>query len=74
MEAIRQEVGKLLSVGFFKEMEYPDWVSNVVMVKMLMNNGECALILLVFTRLVQKIIFLCPQLIDWWMRYQAIGS
>ncbi|KAK8334675.1 hypothetical protein V6Z12_A09G002400 [Gossypium hirsutum] len=30
---MRQEVAKLLSTGFIKEVEYPDWVSIVAMVK-----------------------------------------
>ncbi|KAA3467172.1 RNA-directed DNA polymerase-like protein [Gossypium australe] len=38
VEAVRQEVAKLLSVGFIEEVEYPNWVSNVVMVKK--TNGK----------------------------------
>ncbi|KAK8928988.1 hypothetical protein KSP39_PZI017133 [Platanthera zijinensis] len=30
---IREEVGKLLEAGFVSEIQYPGWVSNVVMVK-----------------------------------------
>ncbi|KAA3473233.1 Retrovirus-related Pol polyprotein from transposon 17.6 [Gossypium australe] len=33
VEAIRQEEAKLLSAGFIREVNYPDWVSNVVMGK-----------------------------------------
>lgn len=33
IEAVRQEVGKLLSAGFIKEVAYLDWVSNIAMVK-----------------------------------------
>lgn len=31
--AIVDEVNKLLKVGFIGEVHYPDWLSNVVMVK-----------------------------------------
>ncbi|XP_065630950.1 uncharacterized protein LOC136068151 [Quercus suber] len=31
--AIAQEVGKLLEAGFIKEVYYPEWLANVVMVK-----------------------------------------
>ena len=31
--AIHNEVDKLLKVGFIREVNYPEWVSNVVMVK-----------------------------------------
>ncbi|KAA3469462.1 Retrovirus-related Pol polyprotein from transposon opus [Gossypium australe] len=34
---MRQEVTKLLSTGFIREVEYLDWVSNMVMVK---KNGK----------------------------------
>ena len=32
-QAISDEVGKLLTTGFIKEVCYPDWLANVVMVK-----------------------------------------
>ncbi|XP_024037019.1 uncharacterized protein LOC127898886 [Citrus sinensis] len=31
--AVKEEVDKLLKVGFVKEARYPDWLANVVMVK-----------------------------------------
>ena len=31
--AIAEEVDKLLKVGFIREVNYPNWVSNVVLVK-----------------------------------------
>ncbi|KAA3483311.1 RNA-directed DNA polymerase-like protein [Gossypium australe] len=33
MEVVRQEGSKLLSASFIREVEYLDWVSNVVIVK-----------------------------------------
>ena len=32
-KAINEEVGKLLQVGAIREVEYPDWLANVVLVK-----------------------------------------
>ena len=32
-EAIAEEVWKLQEVDFIREMHYPDWLANVVMVK-----------------------------------------
>jgi hypothetical protein len=32
-QAISNEVGKLLTTGFVREVYYPDWLANVVMVK-----------------------------------------
>lgn len=63
VKAIRQEVRNLLSAGFIKEVVYLDCILNVVMLKM--ANGECILILVILTRLALRIVFLCPQLIDW---------
>lgn len=37
-DAISAEVEKLLRVGFIREVEYPKWVSNVVLMKM--SNGK----------------------------------
>ena len=31
--AIKEEVGKLLAAGFIRETKYPEWLSNVVLVK-----------------------------------------
>ena len=37
-KAIAEEVSKLLEVGFIREVYYPDWLANVVMVKK--SNGK----------------------------------
>ena len=37
-KAINEEVGKLLQVGAIREVEYPEWLSNVVLVKK--ENGK----------------------------------
>ena len=37
-ETIRQELDKLLEVGFIHEVDHPDWLANPVMVKK--SNGK----------------------------------
>ena len=37
-KAVAEEVMKLLEAGFIRELYYPDWLANVVMVKK--NNGK----------------------------------
>ena len=37
-QAIQEEVTKLLEVGFIREVEYPKWLANVVLVKK--SNGK----------------------------------
>ena len=32
-QAVREEVARLLTVGFIREVYYPDWLVNVVLVK-----------------------------------------
>ena len=32
-QAVRDEVARLLSVGFIREVYYPDWLTNVILVK-----------------------------------------
>ena len=37
-KAVVEEVRKLLEAGFIREVYYPDWLANVVMVRK--NNGK----------------------------------
>jgi len=37
-EAIKKELAKLLAAGFIKEVYYPEWLANPVLVKMKNNN------------------------------------
>lgn len=37
-KAIDGEVGKLLATGFIREVHYPNWLMNVVMVKKASRN------------------------------------
>jgi hypothetical protein len=53
-EGARNEVKRLLSAGVIREVTYPEWLANTVMVKKLMGNGECALISQISTRHVQR--------------------
>ena len=40
-KAIMEEVEKLLTAGFIREVFYPKWLANVVMVKKSNGNGRC---------------------------------
>jgi hypothetical protein len=41
VEAARAEVQRLLDTGFIREVIYPQWLSNVVMVRKKNANGGC---------------------------------
>ena len=51
-EGARNEVKRLLSAGVIREVKYPEWLANTVMVKK--ANGECALTSQILTRHAQK--------------------
>ena len=53
-KAINEEVVKLLQAGAIKEVEYPEWLANVVLVKK--ANGS-----LTSTERAQKIVSLCHE-------------
>ena len=38
-KVIREEIDKLLEAGFIREVEYPDWLANVVVVPK--KEGKC---------------------------------
>ena len=42
-KAAQSEVHKLLDAGVIREVQYPEWLANVVMVPKKMATGECAL-------------------------------
>ena len=56
---IRDEIDKLLEAGFIKEVEYPDWLENVVVVPKRKANGGCASITPTSIMYAQKTVFLC---------------
>ncbi|KAL0383831.1 UNVERIFIED_CONTAM: hypothetical protein Slati_4547600, partial [Sesamum latifolium] len=41
---IQEEVDKLMAAGHIEEIQFPEWLSNVVLVPILEENGECVLI------------------------------
>jgi hypothetical protein len=41
IQAAKVEVQRLLDAGFIREVTYPEWLSNVVMVKKKMESGGC---------------------------------
>ncbi|PKA50133.1 hypothetical protein AXF42_Ash020373 [Apostasia shenzhenica] len=53
--AIREEVEKLLAAGFIREITYPSWLANVVVVKKNSEKWRMCWTLQILTRLVRKI-------------------
>ena len=41
-KAINEEVGKLLQAGAIREVEYPEWLANVVLVKKVNGKWQMA--------------------------------
>jgi hypothetical protein len=58
-EGARNEVKRLLSAGVIREVTYPEWLANTVMVKKQMENGGCVLTLQISTRHVRRMNFHC---------------
>jgi hypothetical protein len=56
---IGEEILKLLSAGFIREVYHPVWLANLVLIKRRIRNGECALTTRALTRHVPRIRFLC---------------
>ena len=57
--AISEEIAKLLTAEFIKEVYHLEWLANPVLVRKIVGNGECVLITWVSTRPAQRIHFLC---------------
>ena len=57
--AIGEEIEKLLSAGFIKEVYHPEWLGTFLCERRV-GSGECALTTRVLTRRAQRICFLCP--------------
>jgi hypothetical protein len=45
VEAAKVEVQRLLDASIIREVKYPEWMANVVMVRKKMESGECVLTL-----------------------------
>lgn len=60
---IKEEIQKLLDVGFIKPIQHPIWLANIVPVKK--NNGQirCCIDFRDLNRPAQKMSFLCQTLI-----------
>jgi hypothetical protein len=54
VEGARNEVKRLLSAGVIREVKYPEWLANTVMVKKAKAYGECVLTSQILTRPVQR--------------------
>jgi hypothetical protein len=50
----RNEVKRLLSAGVIREVKYPEWLANTVVVKKANDNGECVLTSQILTRPTQR--------------------
>jgi hypothetical protein len=59
-EEARKEVKRLISASVIREVTYPEWLANTVMVKRLTGNGECVLISQISIRHDRRMSFLCP--------------
>jgi hypothetical protein len=40
VKAAKSEVQRLLDVGFIREVKYPQWLANIVMVRKKNESGE----------------------------------
>jgi hypothetical protein len=58
-KAIGEEIVKLLSTGFIREVFHPEWHANPVLVIRRIRNGGCVLTTRALTRHVPRIRFLC---------------
>ncbi|KAL0414930.1 UNVERIFIED_CONTAM: hypothetical protein Slati_3324900, partial [Sesamum latifolium] len=47
---IQAEVNKLMAAGHIEEIQFPEWLSNVVLVPNPEENGECASIFEIYTK------------------------
>jgi hypothetical protein len=60
-EGAQNEVKRHLSAGVIREVKYPEWLADTVMVKRPMVNGGCALTLLISIKLVRRMNSHCQE-------------
>ena len=60
-KTINEEVGKLLQAGAIREVEYPEWLANVVLVKKQTASGDSASTSLTSTEHDQRTVSLCRE-------------
>ena len=70
---INEEVGKLLQAGAIREVEYPEWLANVVLVKKRTTSGDSTLTSLTSTKHAQKTVSLCRVSTSSWMPLSAMN-
>jgi len=72
-QVIKEETKKLLSVGHKREIQYPEWLANVVLVKKANGKGRCALTSRTSTKLARRTLTLYQALTPWWTVPRAAG-
>ena len=60
-KAINKEVSKLLQAGAIREVEYPEWLANVVLVKKKTASGDSTSTSLTSTKRAQRTVSLCRE-------------
>src|SRR3954468_8207255 len=65
MDAIEQEVRKLINSGFIREEQHPDWVSNIVPVTKKMDQSASASTFETSMTHVRRMSSRCPLPISW---------
>ena len=73
-KAINEEVDKLLQVGAIREVEYPEWLANVVLFKKKMASGDSVLTSTTSTKHAQRTAFLFQGSTSSWTPQQAMNS
>jgi hypothetical protein len=61
-EGARNKVKRLLSARVIREVTYPEWLANTMMVKMPTESGECVSISHISTRHARRMNFLLPRI------------
>ena len=73
-KTINKEVGKLLQAGAIREVEYPKWLANVVLVKKQMTSGDSVSTSLTSTERAQRTFSLCRGSTSSYMPQSAMNS
>ena len=63
--AIKKEVQKLTTTQFIREVYYPDWLANVVMVKKANGKWRMCVDFTDLKKLAPRIVILCHTLTNW---------
>lgn len=71
--AIKEEVQKLTTAKFIREVYYPDWLANVVMVKRANGKWRMCVDFTNLNKACPRIVVHCHALTSWWIRPQVIS-